>query len=506
MIRLIAYIRMSTDRQVDSPATQELLIREACKRFNLKLVRIFLDPGVSASKTRMVERPEGAKLLAEISKKKRNFDGVMFLRLDRAFRDLDDQRQVLDYMTLHNCEVWTTEGRVDYSTPHTRFSVTVLGAVNELHAEIIGQMIKDHNISQVMQGLVPCGKPPMGLSYNKVTKKITVNERATDVLRVFELFVRNNCNMCQTAYNLNTEGVKTSTGKLWNTNSVKRLLVNPYYRQKVHFLQMQVYSPDTIPRIVPEQWTDIVDKIFAGRQIPPRAKGSTRTYSGLMTCSECGFNMIGVASGNSRQVPKKSYSWCCSRRLVHSCPTRRVAEPYIDKLVGKALAILFEKLRQAILQNSPVELPSAEHINARRMGLTKQREAVAEAYMDNAISRERYKQKLSEIDQKLLALDKEPEQPASVSQEDIDNFIDFVGDKWAAVPQEEKKNLLYGVLNASVTVGAVKGATLWLELETPMYPAPIRVDLPGSGTWSKRKEKLKAQGRLVYRNQVPPAE
>ena len=62
------YVRVSTDRQVDegvSLGAQERALQGYAMQHGLTLERVFVEQGVSGS-TPIAERPEGAKLLAEL--------------------------------------------------------------------------------------------------------------------------------------------------------------------------------------------------------------------------------------------------------------------------------------------------------------------------------------------------------------------------------------------------------------------------------------------------------
>jgi DNA invertase Pin-like site-specific DNA recombinase len=56
-LRAVALIRMSTDRQQDSPERQRALFAEYCARWSLTPAGEYADLGISATHTKLEQRP-----------------------------------------------------------------------------------------------------------------------------------------------------------------------------------------------------------------------------------------------------------------------------------------------------------------------------------------------------------------------------------------------------------------------------------------------------------------
>lgn len=85
-MRLIAYCRRSTDKQEDSLDTQEQLCRAWATSHGHTVIRVDAEPPLSGS-VPIDKRPVASRLFAEVREKKRPFDGILVLRMDRMFRD-----------------------------------------------------------------------------------------------------------------------------------------------------------------------------------------------------------------------------------------------------------------------------------------------------------------------------------------------------------------------------------------------------------------------------------
>lgn len=115
MAKVLAYIRVSTDEQAlggVSLECQEADIRDYAARFMPGLeVHVFADPGISAWKDKLYERPAGKRMRAVMA----SGDHVVFWKLDRGFRS------VADFATI--TKHWLQDG-INLHFVRDRFQVT----------------------------------------------------------------------------------------------------------------------------------------------------------------------------------------------------------------------------------------------------------------------------------------------------------------------------------------------------------------------------------------------
>jgi DNA invertase Pin-like site-specific DNA recombinase len=205
-VRLIAYVRVSTEEQAASGLgleAQEARIREECERRGWRIVHVARDDGVSA---RTLERPGLLDALERIAR--RGADGLIAAKLDRL------SRSVLDFCHL---VLWFEEGDatlvamdlgVDTSTPNGKFLANVMASFAELERELISGRTKDALAALRARG-EPIGRP-------------AVTDQPELAARIREMRETEGLTLQQIADRLNTEGVPTLRGgKQWRKSSVQ---------------------------------------------------------------------------------------------------------------------------------------------------------------------------------------------------------------------------------------------------------------------------------------------
>jgi DNA invertase Pin-like site-specific DNA recombinase len=495
-LRLRAYIRMSTDRQELSPATQEYHMRQTCERHNVELVQVMIDPGVSAYKTKLVDRPEGLKLLNDIASKKRDFDGIIIYNFDRVFRgELREQIEFLDYITIYNCQLWTIEGPVDYQSPYGEALIGIRGIFARLESRNTSKRIKDALQAQVSSGKWVSSHAPLGLSYDKESKQVIVTNRAPDVVKIFEEYIKNSGNAAKTAVNLNLQNILTAKNNLWSNQALIRIVKNPMYRQKIPLNNMLVYAPQTLPRIVPQELTDQVDILIQKYgKISSRSKGSPHPYSGLITCALCGSNVRANSSspdriykriGINQGKPVRYYGWSCTMHDKGMCDSRSISNRFVDKLVGQAVSKLFHIYKKEISKSKSKSNTSSnkpkksaiQNIEIKRRRLMEQRERWVIAFTKLLVDEKTMEKQIALIDEEIKKLEAPPE-IISITSEVIEQWIDKVEDNWEELPPADKKELLV-LLGAKITLHTRKNETVWVELETDIHSDSVKVELTG---------------------------
>src|SRR5271157_2336406 len=114
-IRVAVYVRMSKDRQEDSPERQRGQIHPHCERQGYQVVDEYFDPGITGDE--FVKRAQFQRLLRDAQAGK--FDGIVVDHKDRISR-----QQPIDYIAdvvrpLYHAGVWVeavATGRLDWDS------------------------------------------------------------------------------------------------------------------------------------------------------------------------------------------------------------------------------------------------------------------------------------------------------------------------------------------------------------------------------------------------------
>lgn len=140
--RAVAYVRVSTDQQVESglslASQRERLQAWATMQGDVDLVDIVVDAGESA---RNLNRPGVARVLDMIDR--RDVDVVLVAKLDRLTRSTRDLGDLLDRMQAAGVALVSLGENLDTSSASGRMIVGMLGVVAQWEREIIAERTRD---------------------------------------------------------------------------------------------------------------------------------------------------------------------------------------------------------------------------------------------------------------------------------------------------------------------------------------------------------------------------
>ena len=474
---LAAYIRRSTADQEQSADTQRRHIADYCQCAGHSLIRVYEEEAISAA-VPVEQRPVASELFALAISKRRDFDGVVVVRLDRLFRDLSDQLLWLTILKRHDCQLHTISGPVDTSTPESEFMTTVLGAASQLERKLCGRRIREHNSSLAMQGKVPGGYMPLGLRYDPVTKTVTPTDRAPDVIRIYEECVRAGGVICRTVEAVNRSGILSAGGKPFSNRALALILRNPIYRQRIGYAGRETPAPDLLPRIVPADLTETVDALLAiTRTHGSRSKGSRRPYAGFLRCSECGRKLNTTLGTRSRYGAAPVYYGytCYGKASLRLCESRKVSERILDGLIGQAVATALQGLSDGILGGEPTH-PRPDPRVSRIARLEGERARWARMFAEGLLTWDQVQGEVKRIDKQIAELRRDKSPPRQPSPEFMQIALEYPGTDWSKVPNDERRELL-ALLGAEITVGTARDKPVWVELVTAFDVAPIRTSL-----------------------------
>lgn len=185
MLRIAAYIRVSTDEQADSGLgleAQLTRVRAMATAKGWQEPVVYEDAGVTGT-IDVDERPNGARLLADIAAGK--IDVVIVASLDRIGRRAVFILNFIDE-TKDSVQVVSCKESIDTSTPSGKFLVTIMAGIAELERDTISQRTKDALDARGRSVGIKAGIPPYGYRY--VGKVVEIDAgKAEIVRRVFSI-------------------------------------------------------------------------------------------------------------------------------------------------------------------------------------------------------------------------------------------------------------------------------------------------------------------------------
>jgi DNA invertase Pin-like site-specific DNA recombinase len=225
-MRLVGYLRVSTERQADEGLgleVQERGLKAWARAEGHKLVALARDEGVSGSNG--VESRVGLhEALAMISDGRA--DGVVVYRLDRLARSLSIQEGIL-------ARVWKDKGRVfacdagevledDPDDPMRTAMRQMMGVFAQLERGMIATRMRAGRRLKAEKGGFAYGSPPYGMRAEN-GELVPDEDEQRVIARIRELNA-DGASLREIARTLDDEGVRPRRGERWQDRSIGRIV------------------------------------------------------------------------------------------------------------------------------------------------------------------------------------------------------------------------------------------------------------------------------------------
>jgi DNA invertase Pin-like site-specific DNA recombinase len=508
--RVFGLIRVSTQGQAGDdragiPAQRESIARTA-KAFDLQIAKTY--ELVDVSGALVLESPEMQELLRQIESP--SIHGVVAKDFSRLFRpDKFTDMAVLQRFIDTKTDIYLPDGRMDLSSKMGVFTGTIRAAFAGLERREILDRMRDAKESMRRAGKHPGGKSslPFGVEYSG-EKGWRYTAEAEKVKKAFALFLPGDRSYAEIARELNiprSNLVYVLENPIYTGWRVYDERCDPSgggyvarpdgrqgYRNKIH------RSPDEIIRVrVLEGIVSDQDFARAQQLIDLKRKKHWRgrtglperyTYSGFLTCGECGQRLYTHSSQHEYYICKTRQTrerrkraslnlLPCSNKYM----LRRKLEPKIDTLIGEKLqdsAFLAQVLRdygellvsasrdESRTVDGPAVLRKLEDLRAKK-------ERVVDAFIDGVIDRVQRDEKVQHVDREidlysgLLTAALKSSEPSSVlSVEAMLQAIEPLAD-WEFLGRDDRRSLLRQLCpEISVYRYTVKSLTLNVGSDT----------------------------------------
>ena len=306
-----AYIRVSTDEQVDqSPETQLIEIRKYAERqgYIIPDEFVFLDEGISGKRTD--NRPAFMRMIGSAKQKPAPFDAILLWKFSRFARN---QEESIVYKALLRKQCGVDVVSVSEPLPGGMFSSLIERIIewfDEFYSIRLSQEVKRTMSVKAGRGEFQ-SSPSFGyrarIEAGKKTILEPVPEEARIVQEIFERFVSGEGAYSIARY-INSKGIKTHRGNAFENRTVEYILRNPVYIGKLRWTptgrtRRDFGNPDTIiadaahePIIQTEVWEAAqkrLDLLKATHPYKARPSYALKDWlSGLVYCSSCGTTLI----------------------------------------------------------------------------------------------------------------------------------------------------------------------------------------------------------------------
>lgn len=456
------YVRISDDRtgQRAGVQRQEADCRELAERRGWSVVQVYEDNDLSAYRGK--PRPAYQRLLGDI--KQGSVEAVVVWRLDRLHRhpkELEEFFEVCDAAGV--ADLASVTGAVDLSTGDGRFQARILGAVARKESDDKSRRIRRKAEELARAGKVGGGgHRPFGYQQNRVA----VRTDEADLIREAAQRVLAGEGLHGIATDWQARGVETPTGRHWQSQTLKRMLISPRIAGLRELRGVvvgdaewdQIIDPETHHRLV-VILTDPARRKFYG--------GGGRRYllTGFGFCGLCGAKLVARPRGDKRRCYV-----CASGPNFRGCGKIRVLSEPVEEFIAEALFVALDtpKLIEAIrAQTDDSELSGL--LEALRSDEDALEQLARDHYADRLISRGEYLAARSALDQRIEATKSQlRRQESTTALADIPSGGDAVRAAWAESDLTWRRALVGTVIERVVLHPAVKGRN---------YFDPNRVEL-----------------------------
>lgn len=217
-MKVIGYCRVSSQEQASeglSLQMQEEKIRAYCGLHDIELLEVVVDAGISGKD--ISGRPGLTKALDMIMGG--HADGLVSWKLDRCFRStLDAVTIEKQFSDAKKTMIFISES-LDNSTAIGRFFFRTLSSLAELEREMVAERTKSVLASKRQRGEF-VGRPKFGFTpHNKTlvcnAEQQIIIQRVKDMSKTMSFRA--------IAKTLNTEGIRTNSGKCWTHIQISRI-------------------------------------------------------------------------------------------------------------------------------------------------------------------------------------------------------------------------------------------------------------------------------------------
>ena len=371
MKRVAHYIRVSTNEQARhgySILAQLEALRKYSEAHCYVVIGEFIDEGISARKN-YKKRPALLQLLDAVQNDQ--VDIVLFIKLDRWFRNVEAYYQVQPILDRHNVAWQAILEDYETVTASGRLKVNIMLSVAQDEADRTSERIKFVFADKMSKGEWVSGNIPYG--YRKENKRMVIDEETAPIAKaIFDHYIDS-----RSVYNT-VRWVYDQYGLERTYDGIRGMLKNKKY-----------LGGDNYPPLIDRDTFAHVQEIMMMRST--RNSSTEKVpyqFSGLVYCKECGRRMKANRSRNLE------YYSCATRwdsgRCINHASIRQ------DKLE----TFLLDNIEQE-LQGYNIKILEKQQHPKDTEKIKRKMEKLKDLYLNDLISREIYERDYRTLEEDL---------------------------------------------------------------------------------------------------------
>ena len=492
--RLALYTRVSTIEQSEegySIDEQERLLMSWAEKNNYEVYKCYSDRGISGKDIK--NRPALKELLKDAEEKK--FDMVISWKINRISRKLADVLKIVDILEKNDITFKSYSEPFETDTPAGKMQFQMMALIGEFERGTIAQNVKMGMCAKAKAGEW-CGGRVLGYDLVPVENqegakrrktKLTINEIESRSVRLIFNEYSNGKGYKAITNQLNKLGYKTKKGNDFSVGSIREILTNPVYIGKVRYNVRQNWSEkrrrniNANPIITDGVHEPIIDEVLwdkvqaimeSKKGKPSRIYDGEYPLTGILRCPKCGAGMVISRTTNKLAdgTKKRIAYYCCGAwknkgTSVCSSNTIRVdkANEYVFTKISELLSN--EKMVKSIVNNINKERhkkinpakKELERIDKELEKIDRKKTKLFEAYEEELISKEEFKERKDELNKRAKILQEEKEPLLGTLSDDVSEeipyeFIKSILENFSKVltesaTREQQKKLLHMIIS-----------------------------------------------------------
>lgn len=333
MKKAALYVRVSTAHQIDKdslPFQRQELINYSKYALGIDDFEIFEDAGYSAKNT---DRPDYQEMMSRI--RNREFSHMIVWKIDRISRNLKDFTEMYDEIKEYDVTFVSKNEQFDTSSAMGEAMLKIILVFAELERKLTAERVFSIMLSRAEKGLWNGSTLPIGYMSNE-SKTPTINEDEALTIRYIYSIYEKTASTSQTAFQLNSENVKTKRGGKWTSKTVNDILRSPFYigtyryntkssgtrrwKDKKEWVVVENNHPAIISSEQFKKVNDMLDKNFnsKGNVVYQRSNSHVHIFSKMLVCNQCDNNLFSATDRARADGYTPSKYICYSNKYIEN--------------------------------------------------------------------------------------------------------------------------------------------------------------------------------------------
>ena len=408
ILRAGLFERVSTEEQAKygfSIQSQVDALEEHCRKNDIKIVDHYCDEGVSAGKP-YTKRPEMKRLLDDVQAGK--IDIILFTRLDRWFRNVQEYFKVQEILDAHKVEWKAIWEDYDTTTANGRMAITIFLAIAQAEREKTAERIKSvfENKRKRKEAFFGKNSTPAGYMEEIDENGVRRLVKDPDLKQAFEEFwdiAVSYQNISKAAKHVNLEYGLTRSKHKWMELAKKEIYTGTYKG-------VEDYCPAYVSR---ENWLKLQSRGF----VKQAQHNRIYLFSGLIKCPSCNRNMSARYTIQKLKdgTEKEYYSYRCPDKDITLCSNKH------SVFQLKMETWLLEHLKElAVTEIKKIEVAKQQPQSKPKTNIKVLKEQLRRlnvSYMAGNIDDDEYLQTQKDIKEAIKKA--EAEEPENIADKDV---------------------------------------------------------------------------------------